>query len=209
MWAVETIRGGDRLSLRPNGVARVGERASLVERAQEGDEAAFTLLVAQRQDQLIRLAWSILRNEADAVDAAQETCIAAWRELPRLRDPERFDAWLTRSLVNRCRDMLRRRRRATIREVRITDEARTLDPADAGAGSSGGGVDDAYVDADAIRRAFDLLKPDQRTYLALHYAEDRSIAEIAAIVGAPQGTVKWRLSRARQALERQLARQER
>jgi RNA polymerase sigma-70 factor (ECF subfamily) len=209
MWAVETIRGGDRLSLRPNGVARVRERASLVERAQEGDEAAFTLLVSQRQDQLIRLAWSILRNEADAVDAAQETCIAAWRELPRLRDPERFDAWLTRSLVNRCRDMLRRRRRATIREVRITDEARTLDPADAGVGSSGGGVDDAYVDADAIRRAFALLKPDQRTYLALHYAEDRSIAEISAIVGAPEGTVKWRLSRARQALERQLARQER
>jgi RNA polymerase sigma-70 factor (ECF subfamily) len=209
MWAVETIRGGDRLSLRPNGVARVRERASLVERAQEGDEAAFTLLVSQRQDQLIRLAWSILRNEADAVDAAQETCIAAWRELPRLRAPERFDAWLTRSLVNRCRDMLRRRRRTTIREIRIPDGSLTLDPSGGSLGSSAGGIGDAWVDADAIRRAFDRLKPDDRTYLALHYAEDRSIAEISAIVGAPEGTVKWRLSKARRALEGLLARQER
>jgi DNA-directed RNA polymerase specialized sigma24 family protein len=59
-----------------------------------------------RQDQLYRLAWSIVRDDDDALDAAQETCIAAWRELPSLRDPERFDAWLSRSMVNRCRDVL-------------------------------------------------------------------------------------------------------
>jgi RNA polymerase sigma-70 factor (ECF subfamily) len=189
-------------------MAIVGDRMSLVERAQAGDETAFTLLVAQRQDQLVRLAWSILRNEADAVDAAQETCIAAWRELPRLRDPERFDAWLTRSLVNRCRDMLRRRRRTTVREIRISDGSQALDPSGGSVGSSAGGIGDAWADADAIRRAFDRLKPDDRTYLALRYGDELSIAEISAIVGAPEGTVKWRLSRARQALERQLARQE-
>lgn len=176
--------------------------ASLVERARGGDEAAFTVLVSQRQDKLCRLAWSILRNEADALDAAQETCIAAWRELPRLRDPARFDAWLTRSLVNRCRDMLRRRRRMAVREIRMVTEA-------GGSGVSTGGVGDAFINADAIRRAFDQLTADERTYLALHYAEDRSVAEIAAMVGAPEGTVKWRLSRARQALDRQLARQAR
>ncbi len=176
--------------------------ASLVERAQGGDEAAFTVLVSQRQGQLCRLAWSILRNEADALDAAQETCIAAWRELPRLRDPARFDAWLTRSLVNRCRDMLRRRRRMAVREIRMTTQVQ-------GSGASTGGVGDAFADADAIRAAFEHLNADERTYLALHYAEDRSVAEIAAIVGAPEGTVKWRLSRARQALDRQLARQAR
>jgi RNA polymerase sigma-70 factor (ECF subfamily) len=178
----------------------LGDRTSLVERARSGDEAAFTLLVGQRQDQLYRLAWSILRNHADALDAAQETCIAAWRELPRLRDPERFDAWLTRSLVNRCRDVLRQRRRATVREIPIADDT----PA---SGASAGGVGDAFVDAESIRRALGRLNADDRTYLSLHYAEDRSVAEIAAIVGAPDGTVKWRLSRARQALERQLARE--
>jgi RNA polymerase sigma-70 factor (ECF subfamily) len=76
-------------------------------------------------------------------------------------------------------------------------------------GTSAGGVGDAFVDADAIRRALDRLKADDRTYLALHYAEDRSVAEIAAMVGAPDGTVKWRLSRARQSLERLLAKEHR
>ena len=89
-----------------------------------------------------------------------------------------------------------------VREIRMVTQAQ-------GSGVSTGGVGDDFIDADAIRRAFDQLNADERTYLALHYAEDRSVAEIAAIVGAPEGTVKWRLSRARQALDRQLARQAR
>jgi RNA polymerase sigma-70 factor (ECF subfamily) len=176
---------------------------SLVERAQTGDEDAFTLLISQRQSQLYRLAWSILRNDADALDAAQETCINAWRELPRLRDPDRFDAWLTRSLVNRCRDRLRGRKRVSVREIRVDPDASS------GAAVSDGGVGDEFVDADAIRRAFSHLDPIDRSYLALHHAEGRSLAEIAAILGAPEGTIKWRLAKARAALEKHLAREER
>jgi RNA polymerase sigma-70 factor, ECF subfamily len=187
----------------PQATSRQLAEFSLVERAQAGDETAFTALVADRQDRLFRLAWSILRDDADARDAAQETCIKAWRELPRLRDPDRFDAWLTRSLVNRCRDMLRSRKRTTVREIRMDST-----PAASGFASSSDLGDD-FADADAIRRAFARLKPDDRTYLALHYADGLSVAEIAATVGAPVGTVKWRLSRARDALERQLAREAR
>jgi RNA polymerase sigma-70 factor (ECF subfamily) len=159
------------------------------------------MLVSQRQDRLYRTAWSILRNDADALDAAQEACIKAWRELPRLRDPDRFDAWLMRSLVNRCRDMLRARKRQTVREIRVSTDALES------SARTTGGLADEFVDSDAIRSAFDQLNAEDRTYIALHYADGRSIAEIAALVGAPEGTVKWRLSRARQALERQLARQ--
>jgi hypothetical protein len=86
--------GSDSLSARSEGLA-LGDRVSLVQRAQSGDEAAFTLLIGQRQDRLYRLAWSILRNDADALDAAQETCIAAWSEprqsLPRLVAPSTPD----------------------------------------------------------------------------------------------------------------------
>src|SRR6187401_2012558 len=85
---------------------------SLVSRAQAGDQVAFTRLIDERHQQLYRTAWAILRNDADALDATQDTCLGAWRELPRLRDPECFDAWLTRSLVNLCRTALRSRRRA-------------------------------------------------------------------------------------------------
>ena len=181
---------------------RVEDDASLVRRAQAGDERAFTLLVNQHQNQLVRTAWAILRNDADALDAAQETCINAWRELPRLRDATRFDAWLMRSLVNRCRDMLRARKRVAVREIRVGSELEA-------ARASAGGIGDEFSEADAIRRAFDNLKADDRTYIALHYAQGRSITEIAELVGAPEGTVKWRLSRARKAFDRQLARQAR
>jgi RNA polymerase sigma-70 factor (ECF subfamily) len=179
------------------------DSSSLVARAQAGDEEAFTMLVELHQHSVYRTAWAIVRNEADALDAAQETFIGAWRELPRLRHIERFDAWLTRSLVNRCRTILRSRRRTSIREIAIADS----DGPDGNPLS--GVVEGSFEDSDAIRHAFEQLSADHRTYLVLHYVEGRPISEIVLIVGAPAGTVKWRLSRARRALERNLARENR
>jgi RNA polymerase sigma-70 factor (ECF subfamily) len=170
--------------------------------AQAGSESAFAELIERRRHDLYRTAWAILRNDADAFDAAQDVCLTAWRQLGSLREPERFDAWLTRSLVNRCRNMLRSRRRTSVREISIDPDGER-DPA------TDGGLGQEHADADAIRRAFARLSADERAYLALHYAEDRPIQEIARLVGAPSGTVKWRLSRARAALERQLARERR
>jgi RNA polymerase sigma-70 factor (ECF subfamily) len=63
---------------------------------------------------------------------------------------------------------------------------------------------DEVVDAEAIRRAFRRLDPDKRSLLVLHYVESRPLGEIAGVLGIPTGTVKWRLSRAREALERAL-----
>jgi RNA polymerase sigma-70 factor (ECF subfamily) len=176
--------------------------AALVRRAQAGSETAFAQLIDERRHRLYRTAWAILRSDADAFDAAQDACVAAWRELPRLRDPERFDAWLTRSLVNRCRTMLRSRSRTSVHEIAI-------DPAGDRGPSWDGGLGPGHADSDAIQRAYARLSADERTYLTLHYVEERPIAEIARLVGAPTGTVKWRLSRARAALERQLARERR
>ena len=176
---------------------------TLVARAQAGDQVAFTRLIDERHEALYRTAWAILRNDQDALDATQETCIGAWRELPRLRDPERFDAWLTRSLVNRCRSALRSRKRVSVREIQ-------LDPAlGAEMPSRDRDIGETLAISDSIRSAFARLGAEQRTYLVLHYVEHRPIAEIAAIVDAPEGTVKWRLSEARRALENRLARENR
>ena len=183
--------------------ASVVPRNSLVVRAQAGDEGAFTALVEEHRDSVYRTAWAILRNDADALDAAQETFLTAWKELRRLRDPDRFDAWLTRSLVNRCRTILRSRRRSAVREIAIV----ASDLPDGSPG--GGGVDGTLEETDTIRHAFERLSADHRTYLVLHYVEGRPIREVALIVGAPEGTVKWRLSEARGALERNLARENR
>jgi RNA polymerase sigma-70 factor, ECF subfamily len=177
--------------------------ASLVTRAQAGDQVAFTRLIDERHQQLYRTAWAILRNDEDALDATQETCLGAWRELPRLRDPARFDAWLMRSLVNRCRTALRSRKRVSVREVQLEGSGGLEIP------SRDRDVGESLAANEAIQRAFARLNAEQRTYLALHYVEHRSITEIAGIVDAPEGTVKWRLSEARRALENRLARENR
>jgi RNA polymerase sigma-70 factor (ECF subfamily) len=195
---------GDRPAAAIGGASVEGHSpsAEIIKLAQAGVESAFAELIKDRHGRLYRTAWAILRNEADAFDAVQETCVSAWQQLPRLRDLSAFDAWLTRSLVNRCRTMLRSRRRTAVREVSLGDDGQVVAPATEG--GLGG-----FADAQAIRLAFARLKPDERTYLALHYAEGRSITEIATLLGAPEGTIKWRLSRARDALQRQLARGER
>src|SRR5258706_8406452 len=97
----------------------VADQADLVQRAAGGDSAAFEHLVANRVDQAFRTARAILGNESDARDAMQTAFVSAWRELPRLRDVERFDAWLGRILVNACRAQIRRRGR--VREVSLDD----------------------------------------------------------------------------------------
>lgn len=167
---------------------------TLVELARAGDAAAFDRLVEARLDRTYRTALAIVRTDWDARDACQDAFVAAWRELPRLRDAGSFDAWLDRIVVNQCRAVLRKRRR--VREIQMTADGGFEEPA--------ASPTDAVADVDAIRAALETLRPDDRTILALHHGEGRSIAEIARVMGSPQGTVMWRLYRARRALAAKL-----
>ncbi len=98
----------------------VTARGVLVERAQAGDQAAFEALLERWLGPSLRTAFAILGNEPDARDATQDAFLQAWRELRRLRDPDRFDAWLNRILVNRCRTLRGSRRRTTVREINLS-----------------------------------------------------------------------------------------
>lgn len=172
---------------------------ALVARAQRGDQAAFEALVEPRIDRLLRLADSIVSNDADASDAVQETCLQAWRQISRLRDADRFEAWLWQIAINACRSALRTRRRVILREVAVETMPIGFDlPA------PGRGVGDDLSAIDVVQRAFRRLDADKRAILVLHHVEERSIAEIGALLGIPEGTAKWRLFAARQALERAL-----
>jgi RNA polymerase sigma-70 factor (ECF subfamily) len=177
----------------------VGSREeSLVVRAANGDVAAFDALVASRIDRCYRIAWSILQNEADASDATQEAFVSAWRTLPRLRDVAAFDGWLNRIVANASYTVLRRRRR--LREVQPAPIGEDPDavveaPPDHVTES------DVIAQRDAIGRAFDRLRPKERTILVLRYVDDRSVDEIARSLGIPPGTVKSRLHGARKAFE--------
>jgi len=173
-------------------------RALMVERARAGDRDAFDALVAAHLSSTFRTALAILGSEADARDACQEAFLKAWRELPRLRDIGRFDAWLGRILVNACRSALRTRRRRHVREIRVEDPSAARLVARAQA------VDDRLGEFDALQRAFERLSVAERTLLALHYLEHRPLVEIAGMLGVPQGTVKSRLHAARRSLVRAL-----
>jgi RNA polymerase sigma-70 factor (ECF subfamily) len=187
----------------------VGTVASLVESAEErlilraraGDAAAFDMLVATRVDRCYRLAWTILNNAEDAADATQEGFVAAWRELPRLRDLTAFDGWLNRIVANAAR--MSRRHRVRLRQVSVeqdlAEESAFVLPAGRGRSES-----DQIVSNDAIARAFDRLRPAERLILVLHHVEERPVVEIAKSLGIPVGTAKWRLHAARSALERAL-----
>ena len=177
--------------------------ADLIQRAQQGDEAAFDALIRPRLERLLRLAISITANESDGRDVVQEACLQVWRKLPGLRDPDRFDAWLSRIVVNGCRSHLRGRRRLAVREISI-DAPAVGEPS-----SSGATPGDQQSRADAIRRAFARLDPDKRSILILHHVEGQSVAEIAGALQIPSGTVMWRLHAARRALERALEVEER
>ena len=176
--------------------------SGLVQRASRGDAAAFDEIVAARIGAAVRLARAIVDSPADAEDVVQEAFVSAWRALPRLREPEKFDAWFGRILVNTARSHVRRRGSVTP----ISMDRQWNDP-DSHDDRTPGRHDPALasVDAsDALGRAINRLTFDQRSILALHHLEEQPVAQIAAVLGIPVGTAKWRLHAARQALERAL-----
>jgi RNA polymerase sigma-70 factor, ECF subfamily len=171
----------------------------VIDRARTGDLDAFESIVRARMDAVYRLTAAILGDEADAADAAQETFVAAWRELPRLREPASFEPWLQRIAVNAARQSLRGRRRRRVRE--IPSSLATTEPS---ATSDASPRSDAAV----LDAAMAELSVDQRSLLVLHHLEGRSIAEIAEILAIPSGTAKSRLFAARRALADAIAREE-
>jgi len=172
----------------------------LVRHAQSGDRAAFGLLIERHVDRAYRIARAILGNDADARDATQEAFLDAWRQRARLRDPARFDAWLERIVVNRCRQALRGRRRRAVREIAVGDVLDALD----GVPAPDPPPDEQTVSLDTLDRAFEVLPVADRTILVLHHLEHQPLTEIAATLDVPVGTVKSRLHAARHALERAL-----
>ena len=176
----------------------MGVDRQLVERAIGGDHDAFARLAADAIDRMHAVARLILRDADDAEDATQEALVRAWRELGRLRDPERFEAWLRRLLVNACHDAGRRRRRQVTAAARV-EQLRSVGP-------------DGWHRVemtDRLDRAFERLPIEQRTVLVLEHYLGLSGPEIAATVGIPLGTAKSRTRYATRAMRAALEADER
>ena len=162
-------------------------RRDLVERAMAGDREAFSELARLRIDELYRIALLVLRDSDRAKDATQEALVAAWRDLSALRDPDRFDAWMRRLLVNACYREVRRDKRRFRFEVHVEP----IEPP--GQGPPDPAV--AAADRDQIERGLRQLDPVGRALLVMVYHLDLPLAEVADSLGLPIGTVKSRLHR--------------
>jgi RNA polymerase sigma factor (sigma-70 family) len=155
-------------------------RADLVERARSGDREAFGQLAAGEVDRLLVVARLILRDHDLADDVVQETLVRCWRQLPKLRDVERFDAWLYRILVHAVADETRRRRRfeASVQTVPVEPAV--------------GDDVKAIADREQLERGFRHLSIDHRAVVVLHHYLGLPLTEIAETLGIPAGTAKSR-----------------
>ena len=163
-------------------------RSELVRLARDGDRDAYDILVTELIDHMYRIARLVLRDFDSAEDAVQEALVRCWRDLPRLREPDRFDAWLNRILLNAINDEARDRRR-------LDAGVRLLHPESVQADGSG-----ALADRDELARVFDRLSIEHRTIVVLHHYLGLTVDEAARTIGIPVGTAKSRLHYATEAL---------
>ena len=159
-------------------------------RARDGDRDAFSALVTVSIGRLTAMARMILRDEYAAQDAVQDAFIEAWRSLPGLREPDRFEAWMRRLLVRACFKTARRGKRTGAIEVRLT-------PGDEPAV---GGAEGHLAVHDQLERALARISAEQRAVVVLVHYLDLPLADAAQAMGIPLGTTKSRLNRATQAL---------
>ncbi len=165
------------------------DQRELVDRARRGDHDAFAVLAGGSIARLDAAARLILRDHDLARDAVQEGFLGAWRNLPTLRDPDRFEAWLYRLVFRSCIDIIRRRGRRPV-EVELTPIDGPVAPDFAA----------AFADRELLDAALRRLRPEWRAVIVLHYYLGMSLPEVAETLGIPIGTVKSRHHRSIQEL---------
>ena len=153
----------------------------VVRAAQEGDEVAFRTLIDREAQWAFGVAVAVSRSRADAEDVFQEALFRAWRDLPRLRDPEKWATWFKRIVINAAVDISRR----SGRTIPYTPFDKIT------AGDMSGNVDAARD----MRQALDRLAPEERALLALRYGRDLEMPVVADLMGIRLGTAKSRLHR--------------
>lgn len=157
----------------------------LIVRCRAGDEAAFRHLVESYHGCVYRTAYALTIDPDDASEVVQETFLKAWHGIGQFRGEATLSTWLTRLALNAGADYLRRHRRGAFRRVLglVTryqpDALRTVE------------------DRDELRDAFRQLSEPARQVIALRYGLDLPIAEVARIIGCPEGTAKSRLNAAK------------
>ena len=181
------------------------DEKQLIKNAAAGDAAAFETLVERYQKQVYNLALRMVNNESDAEDLAQEAFIRAWRSLGSFQYTSQFSTWLYRLTTNICIDFLRSQKRRKVVSLTMLrdDEDSQWDLPDTEPLPEQQMI--AAEDRAALARALASLDPDYRQVLTLRIVNECSYQQISQILGIAEGTVKSRLSRAREQLRKKMA----
>jgi RNA polymerase sigma-70 factor (ECF subfamily) len=177
------------------------EDKDLVLRAQKGDMGAFEELVARHRDKIYARAYSMMRNEEEAIDLSQEAWVKAWQRLAQFQGDSSFATWLTRIVINLCLDQIRRQKRQRAESIEAMDD-------------ESGGVERQMepvitnpterLERGELRKRIDeamgKLSNEHRTVLVLHEFEEMEYKEIAKVMGCSIGTIMSRLFYARRRL---------
>jgi len=174
---------------------------TLVREARQGDMTAFEELVARHRDKIYARAYSMMRNEEEAVDLSQEAWVKGWQRLAQFQGDSSFGTWMTRVVINLCLDQLRKQKRQRTESIEGMDEESggverhmpvvTVNPT--------AGLERAEL-RQRIDRALGLLSYEHRTVLVLHAFDEMEYKEIAKTMGCSIGTVMSRLFYARRKL---------
>ena len=182
------------------------EDTKLVSAAQQGDAQAFEELVARHRDKIYARAFSMMRNEDDAIDLSQEAWVKGWQRLVQFQGDSSFATWMTRIVINLCLDQLRKQKRQRSESIEQMDE-------------ESGGVErhmpvitpnpTERLERSELRqridRALGQLSHEHRTVIVLHEFEELEYKEIAKRMGCSIGTVMSRLFYARRRMASLLA----
>jgi RNA polymerase sigma-70 factor (ECF subfamily) len=182
------------------------EDRDLVRSAQDGDMAAFEELVARHRDKIYARAFTMMRNEEEAIDLSQEAWIKGWQRLKQFQGDSSFGTWMTRIVINLCLDQLRRQKRHRSESIEEIEEESggverqmpvvTVNPT--------AGLERAEL-RQRIDAALGQLSYEHRTVLVLHEFEELEYKQIAKVMGCSIGTVMSRLFYARRKLAALLA----
>jgi RNA polymerase sigma-70 factor (ECF subfamily) len=188
------------------------DEADLIRRLQQRDEKAFVLCVRTYQDKIYGLIYRMLGNHAEAQDVAQEVFVTVFKSIDSFRGESKLSTWLYRIAANHCKNRIKYLRRRAHKNTTDLDSQteKTLQNAPGSTlGEGEAGPSEALEGAQLeliVQRAIEKLEEDHRLLLVLRDVEEMSYEEIMQVTGLPEGTVKSRLHRARQALKEEIAR---
>lgn len=163
----------------------------------KNEEQKFTELIEENKLRFYKTAKIILKNDEDVYDAIQEVLISIYKNYEKLENEKFFSTWATRIIINKCYDLLRKRKNSIVPIDEFIENNPSM------------GQNDKYeIDENGIKQAMNFLNDDIKLIVVLYYYDNYSVKEISEIVNIPEGTVKSRLSTARKILKQKLGKEE-